>query len=409
MIRSLFNNRWIILLLFIALEVYVFQALKEITKNASQPIRWTIYGLFGLLSLLSAIFLFYLSSVSERTSTYLLSFVFVFFVSVLFCSIFLAVDDLRRGITWIVYKLQHKPAPSEGSAISRSTFLSWLGVIIGGSFFGTMAYGISNRYNYKVRKKTLHFPNLPEAFKGLKIVQLSDIHSGSFTNKAAVERGVQMALAEKPDLILFTGDLVNNRAIEMKDYMDVFNQLKAPMGVFSTLGNHDYGDYVNWPSPEAKVANLDRLKAIHGELGWKLMMNEHHIFERNGQKIALIGIENWGAKGHFPKYGRMDLAYPGTENIPFKILMSHDPSHWDAEVRPKYPDIDLTLSGHTHGMQFGIDIPGFKWSPIKWMYKEWEDLYQESKQYIYVNRGYGFLGYPGRVGILPEITVLELV
>jgi uncharacterized protein len=191
--------------------------------------------------------------------------------------------------------------------------------------------------------------------------------------------------------------------------MDVFNQLKAPMGVYSTLGNHDYGDYVNWPSPEAKVANLDRLKAIHGELGWKLMMNEHHIFERNGQKIALIGIENWGAKGHFPKYGRMDLAYPGTENIPFKILMSHDPSHWDAEVRPKYPDIDLTLSGHTHGMQFGIDIPGFKWSPIKWMYKEWEDLYQESKQYIYVNRGYGFLGYPGRVGILPEITVLELV
>jgi predicted MPP superfamily phosphohydrolase len=218
-----------------------------------------------------------------------------------------------------------------------------------------------------------------------------------------------MILAENPDLILFTGDLVNDRADEMTDYMDVFSRLKAPMGVYSTLGNHDYGDYVNWPSPEAKVQNLEALKQVHSRLGWRLLMNEHVPLERNGHKIALLGIENWGAKGRFPKYGRMDLAYPGTEQYPFKILMSHDPSHWDAEVRVKYPDIDLMLAGHTHGMQFGVELPHFKWSPVQWMYKQWAGLYSEGSQHLYVNRGFGFIGYPGRVGILPEITVIELV
>lgn len=254
----------------------------------------------------------------------------------------------------------------------------------------------------------MNFPNLPPAFKGLKIIQLSDIHSGSFNNPSAVMRGVQMALDEKPDLILFTGDLVNNRATEMNNYTEIFSKLKAPMGVYSTLGNHDYGDYVTWDSPQEKIDNLESLKRLQAGMGWRLLMNENIIFEKNGDKIALLGVENWGAKGHFPKHGRLDLAHKGTENIPFKILMSHDPSHWDAQVRPLYPDIDLTLSGHTHGMQFGIDIPGFKWSPIKWMYEEWEDLYQKKKQYIYVNRGFGFLGYMGRVGILPEITLIEL-
>ena len=254
------------------------------------------------------------------------------------------------------------------------------------------------------------FSNLPAAFKGLKIVHISDIHSGSFTDKQAVMKGVEKIMKEKPDLILFTGDLVNNTADEMADYMDVFDKLNAPMGVYSTLGNHDYGDYVHWENPEAKKANLERLKVIHHKLGWRLLVNEHVILE-NGQendKIALIGIENWSAKSSFPKYGDMKKAYEGTSEYPFKILMSHDPSHWDAEVRTKYPDVDLMLAGHTHGMQFGVEVPGFKWSPVQYVYRQWAGLYEQAHQKLYVNRGYGFIGYPGRVGILPEITVIEL-
>ncbi|HOA39768.1 MAG TPA: metallophosphoesterase, partial [Flavihumibacter sp.] len=234
-------------------------------------------------------------------------------------------------------------------------------------------------------------------------------HSGSFTDTAAVQKGVQKILDLKPDLILFTGDLVNDRAVEMDNYKSIFSQLKAPMGVFSTLGNHDYGDYIDWDSAAAKKANLEALKKVHGDIGWRLLMNEHVVLERGGEQIALLGIENWGAKGNFPKYGKMSEAYPGTEKYPFKMLMSHDPSHWDAEVREKYPDVDLMLSGHTHGMQFGVELPWFKWSPVQYMYRQWAGLYEEGKQKLYVNRGFGFIGYPGRVGILPEITLLELV
>nr|MBA4166478.1 metallophosphoesterase [Chitinophagaceae bacterium] len=203
-------------------------------------------------------------------------------------------------------------------------------------------------------------------------------------------------------------DLVNDKAVEMVDYMDVFNRLKAPMGVYSTLGNHDYGDYARWDTEQAKTDNLNHLKQIHEQLGWKLLMNEHVVFEKNNEKIALLGVENWSAKGNFPKYGKIKDAYAGSENIPFKILMSHDPSHWDAQIRKSYPDIDLTLAGHTHGMQFGIEIPGFKWSPVQYMYKQWAGLYEDEKQKLYINRGFGFIGYPGRVGILPEITVITL-
>ena len=223
-------------------------------------------------------------------------------------------------------------------------------------------------------------------------------------------KGVQKVLDIKPDIILFTGDLVNNRATEMQDYMDIFSLLKAPLGVYSTLGNHDYGDYVDWPyEGKTKMQNLEDLKKVHAALGWKLMMNEHVEIERNGEKIALLGIENWSAKKRFPKHGDMARAYAGSEKYPFKILMSHDPSHWDAQVRPLYGDVDLTLSGHTHGMQFGIELPGFKWSPVQYIYKQWAGLYEQGIQKLYVNRGYGFIGYPGRVGVLPEITVIELV
>jgi predicted MPP superfamily phosphohydrolase len=279
---------------------------------------------------------------------------------------------------------------------------------VGGTVFGTLVYGFGNKYRYQVSRMRMSFKNLPAAFKGMRIVHISDIHSGSFTDKEAVEKGIKKILKEKPDMILFTGDLVNDRASEMKDYMDVFSQLKAPFGVYSTLGNHDYGDYARWESIEAKKENLEQLKQVHKNMGWRLLMNEHVVLEKGGDRIALLGIENWGAKGNFSKYGKMEEAYPGAEQYPFKILMSHDPSHWDAEVRTKYNDIDLTLAGHTHGMQFGLELPGFKWSPIKYMYKQWAGLYEAGDQRLYVNRGFGFLGYPGRIGILPEITVIEL-
>jgi hypothetical protein len=246
------------------------------------------------------------------------------------------------------------------------------------------------------------------AFRGLRIVQLSDIHSGSFTDPDAVHKGIQKVLDLKPDLILFTGDLVNNEASEMKNYSDMFATLKAPMGVFSTLGNHDYGDYVQWPSAAAKKQNLEMLKQVHAGMGWRLMMNEHVMLERGGEQIALIGIENWSAKARFPKYGDLPAAYAGAGAAPFKILMSHDPSHWDAQVVPQFPDIDLMLAGHTHGMQFGVELPWLKWSPVQYVYKQWAGLYQQGKQKLYVNRGFGFIGYPGRVGILPEITLIEL-
>ena len=215
-------------------------------------------------------------------------------------------------------------------------------------------------------------------------------------------------MKEKPDVILFTGDLVNNTTDEMDDYADVFSQLKAPMGVYSTLGNHDYGDYQQWESPDHKKANLEKMKEVQAALGWRLLMNEHVSLQKGDDKVALIGIENWSAKARFPKYGNLEKAHAGSDTYPFKILMSHDPSHWKAEVLEKYPDIDLMLAGHTHGMQFGVEIPGFKWSPVQYVYKEWAGLYAQANQKLYVNRGFGFIGYPGRVGILPEITVLEL-
>lgn len=221
-------------------------------------------------------------------------------------------------------------------------------------------------------------------------------------------KGVYKIMKEKPDLVLFTGDLVNNVAAEMEDYLDVFDKITAPMGVYSTLGNHDYGDYVQWDSAEEKAKNLEDLKQTHARLGWRLLMNENVVLEKGGEKIALMGIENWSAKARFPKYGDLGKAYAGTESLPFKILMSHDPSHWKAEVLEKYPDIDLVLSGHTHGMQFGVEIPGLRWSPVQYVYREWAGLYEKDNNKLYVNRGFGFIGYPGRVGILPEITLIEL-
>lgn len=407
---------WFILAgLMILLDLYVFQIIKTVSSGSHRT-RSIIFTSYWVVSIAALIILFilpllHLDNYSRGVRSTVFAIIIGLFLAKLIASVFFLVDDMRRGIQWLVGKVffgNTEGEQIEEGKISRSIFLSWLGLGIGGTLFGSLLLGFSNKYNYKVKKIRLNFANLPASFKGLKVVQISDIHSGSFTNKAAVQKGIDRILGLKPDLILFTGDLVNNKSDEMKDYMNVFSQLKAPMGVYSALGNHDYGDYAQWSSKEEKKQNLEHLKQIHAQLGWRLLMNENVVFERGGEQIAVIGVENWSSKARFPKYGDLSKAYIGTQNIPFKILMSHDPSHWDGEVRPKYGDIDLMLAGHTHGMQFGVEIPWLKWSPVQYVYRQWAGLYEQGNQKLYVNRGFGFIGYPGRVGILPEITFFEL-
>ena len=426
---------WILIAFMLSLDFYVFQSVKVLTQSAGSKTKLIIHIIYWAISGLAVtilVILPYLQFAQQHRllrNTFFAVIVGLFFSKII-ASVFFLVDDLRRGIQWVVGKVFFSNTEGEtmeqGVKISRSIFLSWAGTLVGGGLFTSLIYGFSNKYRYRIHRVQMAFANLPAGFKGIKIVQVSDIHSGSFTDKHAVMRGVDMVLKENADLILFTGDLINNLADEMSDYMDVFNRLKAPMGVYSILGNHDYGDYVAWPDRDEEhrrkeresgkhlwtplqQANLDKLKNVQAQLGWRLLLDEHVPLERNGDTIALIGVQNWSSKARFPKYGDLEKAYDGTENYPFKILMSHDPSHWDAQVRTIYKSIDLMLAGHTHGMQFGVEIPGFRWSPVQYVYKEWAGLYEEDKQKLYVNRGYGFIGYPGRVGILPEITVIELV
>jgi predicted MPP superfamily phosphohydrolase len=409
---------WIIALVSFILDLYVFQALKTVSQQGSERGRQAIFitywvvSFFTIATMLSFPYLQFLQT-SKIFRNYVFAILIGLFLAKLIGSLFFVADDIRRGALLLMNKIFPLSGAQymgpEGQGIPRSTFLSWLGLGLGGTLFGTLLFGFGNKYNYQIKKIKLSFKNLPEAFKGMRMVHISDIHSGSFQDIRAVNKGIDLILKQQPDLIVFTGDLVNDRATEMEPYQNSFGRLTAPLGVFSTLGNHDYGDYVQWPTAQAKIDNLEALKKVHANMGWRLLMNEHVVLDKKGEKIALLGIENWGAKARFPKYGKMDLAYPGTENIPFKILLSHDPSHWDAQILPEYPGIDLMLSGHTHGMQFGLENPYFKWSPVQWMYKQWAGLYEQGAQKLYVNRGYGFIGYPGRVGILPEITVIELV
>ena len=406
---------WVLIAFMVILDFYFFQALRTITQSASSKARIIVYAVYWTISVSAIVVLLLLPYINFENkffrNTLFAIIAGLFFAKVLACSIFL-IDDIRRGVQWIAGKLLFSKTEGEdyqaGEKISRSIFLSWTGMLLGGGLFGSLIYGFSNKYNYQLRRLQLAFEKLPSSFKGLKIVHISDIHSGSFTDKHAVKKGVEKILNEKPDLILFTGDLVNDRSTEMDHYMDVFSEVKAPMGVYSILGNHDYGDYTQWNSPEEKKANLERLKKVHADLGWQLMLDENTQLEKNGEKIALIGVQNISGKS-FRSYGNLQKAYEGVDESHFKILMSHDPSHWDAEVRKHYSDIDLMLSGHTHGFQFGVEIPGFKWSPVQYVYKQWAGHYIEGRQQLYINRGFGFIGYPGRVGILPEITVIELI
>ncbi|HVK96182.1 MAG TPA: metallophosphoesterase [Flavisolibacter sp.] len=400
----------------IIVDLYVFQIIKFLTHSASPKIRSIISITYWVISISALLILFLLpylnlDNIHRSVRSTVFSIFIGLFLGKLIASVFFLVDDIRRGIQWISGQLFFKNTEVEvgqtPGKISRSLFLSWLGVGLGSTLYGSLIYGFSNKYNYQVQRIPVSFPNLPDSFKGLRMVQISDIHVGSFMNRAAVQKGVEKIMSLKPDLIVFTGDLVNNEAKEMSGYIDVFNKLKAPLGVYSIFGNHDYGDYVKWENLQQKKENLDELKRIHAQMGWRLLLDEHVAIEKEGASFALIGIQNWSALKRFPRYGNLQKAYAGTEEYPFKVLLSHDPTHWDAEVRTAFNDIDLTLSGHTHGMQFGVELPFFKWSPVEYVYDQWAGLYSEGRQKLYVNRGYGFIGYPGRVGILPEITLFE--
>jgi predicted MPP superfamily phosphohydrolase len=324
---------------------------------------------------------------------------------------FLVIDDIIRLFRWLFKVLFGIGSVGDlsGQGISRLKFISQLAITFTVIPAISFLYGmVRGAYKYRVHNVKIDFPNLPENFNGFKIVQISDMHTGSFMSNTPLKTAFEIVMKQKADVIFFTGDLVNNVTGETENFLEEYRSLTAPHGVYSVLGNHDYGDYVKWDSQTAKFENLEALKKIQADSGWKLLMNEHAVLEKGEDKIAVLGIENWSNSIRFPKYGKMNEAYKGAEAYPFKILLSHDPSHWDAQVLKEYKDIDLTLSGHTHGMQFGIEIPGFKWSPVQYLYKQWAGLYKQDNQYLYVNRGLGFLGYPGRLGIWPEITVIEL-
>lgn len=383
---------FILLILFIA-DPYFYQAVKTLTAN---PLILSAYWLYDLAMVLGLI-LIMLSRSPTRTMPKLISWL----MGLVLLSLVPKVAALPVLLLEDITRLFRGFPP-------RSEWVSWLAVAVAAVPFTGLLYGLTRgRHYYKVHKETLTFPDLPEAFNGFTITQLSDIHSGSFSSRKGVEKGVAIVNDQQSDMILFTGDLVNNEAIEMDPWIDTFATLKAPMGKFSVLGNHDYGDYKRWEHESDKQFNLVRLKEVHKEIGFKLLLDEAVTIQKNGQSISLIGVENWGTGG-FHQYGDLQKATTWVPANAFKILMSHDPSHWDAVTLGHDQHIHLTLSGHTHGAQFGIELFGFKWSPIKYIYKQWAGLYQNSGKYLYVNRGFGFLGLKGRVGIWPEITVIEL-
>lgn len=411
-------NRIVLILLItvilLLIDYYFFQAIIAVSKNWSA--LWKNFIRIGfwaptVITLVVLLWWFFGDPyrVSANFRNWMITGIVAVYFPKLFGIIFLLVDDLQRGAKWLVqfiYKGAAGDLPGEG--ITRSEFLTKSALVATAIPFGAFAYGIiSGAHDYRIKRIMLKLPNLPKAFDGFRIGQISDIHSGSFYNKTAVEGGVSMMNKEKPDVLFFTGDLVNNETSEIKDYKEVFGKLNAPFGVMSVTGNHDYGDYRSWSSAIEKQKNFGALVQAHKEMGYDILMNEHRLIVVDGEKIAILGIENWGT-GRFPKYGDLSKAYLGTSEAPVKILLSHDPSHWDAQVRPEYNDIDLMLAGHTHGFQFGVEIGGFKWSPSQYVYKQWAGLYQVDNQFLYVNRGFGFIGYPGRIGIPPELTIIEL-
>lgn len=441
---SIISSRLLLVVFFLLLiEYYSFTAVRTAARKITGRRKTLIFTIYVLLTALCWILIFSFRSMgyenwSATAKTLLIAGMMGFLLAKVLMALFMLVDDIRRGVQWLVRKirLSNRPGETPQSAtktqpintdpsgasgpatleklplpkITRSAFISKSAILAGGVAFGGMLLGTKNKYNYKIRRQTVRIKNLPAGLQGLKIVQISDIHCGSFDDREEVARGVRMILDQQPDIIVFTGDLVNNRADELLPYQDIFGRLKAPLGVYSVLGNHDYGHYVKWDQDADRVADVELLKTYQEQMGWQLLLNEHVAIDHKGSRLNLIGVENWSAKPQFPQYGDLGKACAGIDwaHSDVNILLTHDPSHWKAEVVPQFKQIDLSLSGHTHGMQFGVRIPGFQWSPVQYVYKEWLGLYQRPDQFLYVNAGYGFLGYRGRLGIMPEITVLEL-
>ena len=400
--------RWFFfIIIYTLIDLYALQAIRTLTKN------FWITGVYLLVSLVIIVSLYFLLNSNSPTHfsqppiSYLFGLFLVLIIPKLLVIIFMLGEDITRLILGLYFKIF---ANEQNFYIpSRRKFLSTLALGVAAIPFSTLLYGmIKGKYNFKVLKYELEFADLPEAFDGFTMTQISDIHSGSFDNKNKIAYAVDLINQQDSDAIFFTGDLVNNIADEMDDWKELFSNLSAKEGVFSVLGNHDYGDYIRWNSEEEKLKNLNKLKKIQSEMGWNLLLNENFYIKRKNQKIAIVGVENWGENG-FKQAGDLDAACKNINNSDFKVLLSHDPSHWKSRVKNDDRNFQLTLSGHTHGMQFGIEIPGWiKWSPVKYRYENWAGIYEEKGRFINVNRGFGFLGYPGRVGIWPEITVIKL-
>lgn len=402
----------IFILLFLLLEWYIFRGLNVLSEKYRPAIRRGIAVFYWLISLGFVIFLLFIRLKGEDVLqnsplVFVQSTFLIYFLSKLTLAFILLIDDIRRLVMSGVSSLRAEGGKNGG----RSRFLARLGLLLAALPFTTLLYGsIRNTYRYKFFRTKVPIRDLPSGLEGLKVVQISDIHAGSFFSPSPLARAVQLIKQEEPDLVLFTGDLVNDKAEEMTMFLNVLQKISAKHGVFSVFGNHDYGYHTDWPTPAAEAANLERLKNVHRQLGWELLLNENRLLTIEQATLAVIGVENFSVYDRFPSYGDLAQAYQGAEEASVKLLLSHDPSHWEAEVTKNFRDIDLTLSGHTHGFQFGVEIPGWvKWSPVKYMYKQWAGLYKQENQYLYVNRGLGYIGYAGRVGILPEITVIELV
>ena len=401
--------RWIIsILFFLIFQWYSYQAIKTFTSN-----RWLLFAYFLFVIMVVGNLLFYTVVLERSTSNeprlmYAIGFFISLFVFQILVTILLLGEDIFR-IPQGIYAYFSKMPDQVQFLPQRRKLISQIAIGFAAIPFALLLYGMfRGKYNFKVLSYKLEYDDLPEAFEGFKIAQISDIHSGSFDNPKKVQYGVDLVNAQDADVVFFTGDLVNNRAEEILPWIQTFKKINAKHGVYSILGNHDYGDYSPWESPEAKKKNMEDLKKAQKKMGWDLLLNESRFIEKQGQRIAILGVENWGSGG-FKKAGDLNKALSNVAAEDFKILMSHDPSHWEAEVIPHPFNIHLTLSGHTHGMQFGIEIPGWvKWSPIKWRYKQWAGIYEKLNQRLNVNRGFGYLAYPGRVGIWPEVTVITL-